>query len=285
MTKQRPPAYRRIIFELSHGVADVEALHTVGELARLLGLELRCLFIEDEAVLSLAALPFAREFQLGRKAWSPMDQERIAAEFRDTAGRVRRTLESALGAAGVASAFEVLRGDPADFVAALCQPDDIVVVADPGLSLGRAAYGFTRLRLAAHHSAAAVMLMPTRLARNTGPVAVLARGTADPALEIACRIAVAANEGLTVLLRQAASEASHRAAVAGLRENIEAMGLPRDRVVVRRLSGERGEDVLDALAGQRERLIVLAQLSGNDTARIAAERRVPVLIPVFMQAG
>ena len=278
MTTQRLSAYRRIIFELSHGAADADALHAVAELARLLGLVLHGLFIEDEAVLSLAALPFAREFHLGRNAWSPMDQERVAAEFRATAGRVRLTLEAAAAALGVASAFEVLRGDPAEVVAALSRADDIVVVADPGVAVGRAAYGFARLCTAAHRSAASVMLMPARVARRTGSVVVLATGAADPALEIAGRIAVAANEALIVLLRPAGGETAHRAAAAALRERAGAIGLSRERVVLRRVHGERVDDVLQALAGQRERLIVLSHLPGHDAARIAAQRRVPVLV-------
>lgn len=278
MTTQQPPTYRRIVFELSHGAADAAALHAVVEFAGLLGLELYGVFIEDEAVLSLAALPFAREFQLGRNAWSPMDEERIAAEFRSTAGRIRRILEAAVGTVGVASVFEVLRGDPAKCVAALCHSDDIVVVADPGPALGRAAYSFTRLRLAVQHSPASVLLMPARLARPKGPVSVLATGTADPALATACHIAVAAGEGLIVLLRQAAAETPHRTNTAGLRERVEAMGLPRDRLVIRRVHGIRADDVLHALTGQRERLIVLPHLPGNAAAAIAAERRVPVLM-------
>lgn len=278
MTAHRQPVYRRIIFELSHGAADAEALHAVAEFARLLGLELHCVFIEDEAVLSLAALPFAREFQLDTNAWIPMNSERIADAFRDTAGRIRRTMETVVGAVGLTSTLQVLRGDPAECVATLCRPDDIVVVADPGPPFGRAAYGFIRLRTAAHRSAACVMLMPSRLARRTGPVAVLATSAADPGIGIACRIAVVANEGLIVMLRQTRGEVVHRATAAGVHERVEAMGLPRERVVIRRVHGERVDDVLRALGGQRERLIVLSHLPRDDVGRIATERRVPVLI-------
>ena len=41
--------YRRVIMGLCHGATDAETMRTAAELAQLLGLNLRYLFIEDEA--------------------------------------------------------------------------------------------------------------------------------------------------------------------------------------------------------------------------------------------
>jgi hypothetical protein len=108
-----------------------------------------------------------------------------------------------------------------------------------------------------------------------GPVAVLAVGAADLAVETAGRIAVAAHEELVVLLRQSGGEGRctapppRRCASAPRRS-----GWPASRWCCAACT----DDAVQALAGQRERLVVLSHLPGEAAARIAAERRVPVLL-------
>ncbi len=90
----------RLILEVCHGAADAETLRAAVEFARLLGLDLHCLFIEDEAGLALAELPFARKIRLPTHEWSPLNAETIARELRQAASQMRRLLD------------EVLRGPP-----------------------------------------------------------------------------------------------------------------------------------------------------------------------------
>jgi len=278
MSDQARSAYRRLILDLCHGTSDAESMRAAVEFARLLGLDLHCLFIEDEAVLALAELPFAREIRLPTHDWSPIDVSTIEAELRQAANQTRRLLDKIIEGIGISSEFEVLRGDPAACIAALCRSGDIVVIAEPGPPVGRTSYSVMRLQAAAHESAASVLLLPTRLRPRRGPVVAVLADAADVSLDVGCRIATAAEEDLVILLPEPLAAAADRAG-----ERARALGLPRERVTVRPVPGAQADDVLRALSGVRERLIVMTRASSaaSDAAgasRIAAARGVPVLL-------
>jgi len=270
---------RRLILDLYHSAADANIMRAAVEFAKLLGLDLHCLFIEDEAVFTLAGLPFAREIRLPAHQWGPLNQDIIARELRETADHTRRLLNEVLRGVEIVSRFEVLRGDPATCITAVCQSGDIVIVAEPGAAVVRTMRTLRRLHAAAHASPASVLLLPPRhKARPGHVVAVLATPT-DPALDVACRIAVAANENLTILLPQPADEA----VVERAKERARSLGLHPARVTCRTVPSCRGDDVVLALAGLQERAIVMscsaaAADNASSASRIAAARGVPVLL-------
>ena len=70
--------FTRIVVGLHHGPAQDAAVGLAADLAELLRLDLFGLFITDESVLSLASLPFAREFRPSGGGWQPIDVERTA---------------------------------------------------------------------------------------------------------------------------------------------------------------------------------------------------------------
>lgn len=279
MSDRAPAAYRRLILDLYHGAADAETLRAAAEFARLLGLDMHCLFIEDEAVLALAAFPFAREIRLPTHEWTPLNTDTLATELRQTAAQARRLMDEIIRSVGVASEFEVLSGDPAACIAAICEAGDIVVVAEPSLPAARAAYGVTRLHEAAHASAAVVLLLPARMKSRRGPVVAVLTDAADASLDVACRIAVAAHEGVTILLPEAVrAEAGDR-----LRERGRALGLRHEQIRLHATHGNEADDLLRALAGTREHIIVMvrdgsAMADAASASRIATVRGVPVLL-------
>jgi hypothetical protein len=283
MSGQTPSAYRRLILELYHGAADAATMRSAAEFARLLDLDLHCLFIEDEALFALAELPFAREIRLPTHQWSPIDADTMAAELRQAAAETRRALDEIIRSVGVASAFEVLRGDPAACIAAVCQAGDIVVVAQPGPPIARTTHGIAQAQAAAHGSAAAVLLLPARFQPRRGPVVAVLADAVDASLDVACRIATAAGEGLALLLPETLAESGERAGVDAARQRAWTLGLRPERITVHRVRGAQAEDVLHALAGLRESLIVMtrAAFAAGDAAgasRIAAARGAPVLL-------
>ncbi len=266
--------YRRLVLDLYHGASDAQTIRAAAEFARLLHLDLHCLFIEDEAVHALAALPFAREIRLPTHVWSPMDADTLAAELREAAARTRRALDDVIGGLGLTREFKVLRGDPAECVAGFCGSGDILVVSEPAPP-ARAAHGVARRRRTMHDATVAVLLLPIGVAAGGGPIAVVLENPSDPALEVACAIAIAADESLTIAMAGAAeaTQASERA---------HALGVPRVRIAVRRMHGTQPDDVLHALGTLRERLIVMSRGASNADAQaashIAAQRAVPVLL-------
>jgi hypothetical protein len=264
-----------VILHLRHGAIERAFVRTAAELAQMLGAALHGVFHQDAALSGLAELTFVREFRLGTGAWQPLDRQRLAEEQRAAAAEARRVLNDVAAALGVTQLFEIITGDPALFFAAATQ-GDIIVVAQPRLPAEQLVQGTARW-LEAAHGAASVMLVPRALTRRAGPVAAVVCRESDPALAMATRVAIAANEPLLLLIwgpPELAAEAAARARRAGL---------PQHRISIRPLRGVSPDDVLQGLGAESERLVVLARgACGADDAaissHIAASRGVPVLV-------
>jgi len=278
MSAGGPEIRRRLIVELCHGAADARTLRAVAEMAALLELDLHGLFVEDEALLGLAGLPFARELRLPTHEWQPIDAGRIAAELRRSAADARRLLRETAAALGVPDAFEVRRGDPAEMIAAVTMATDVVVVAAPAGPAGWVAHGAAQVQAAAHHATASLLLLPAGCTPQRGPVAALVTDARDPALALAARAAASTDERLLVLL-----PAGDAAIADAALEAAAALGVPTTRVAMSNLNGTGVEDVLHALDRARERLVVLTRgaCAAGDVAaawRIAAGRGAAVLL-------
>jgi hypothetical protein len=276
MTTTERTTHRRLIVELCHGGADEQTLRVVAECASVL--ELDGLFIEDEAVLTLSELPFAREICLPTHEWQKIEAGRIAAELHRAAQHAQRLLRQAAATLGLPNAFEVRRGDPAETMAAIASGSDVIVIAEPAAPGGRLAPGLSRVQAAAHGSAASVLLLPAGVTLHRGPVAALLADADDPSLPLAARAAVNTREALLVLL-----PAGDAAMADKVVERAVALGVPRARVTTRTLGGLHAEDVVHALGRGQEQLVVVtrsASPAGEMPAasRIAADRSVPVLL-------
>ena len=92
------PRLHRVILHLRHGAAERAIIRAAAELAQMLGVALHGVFLEDEALPELAALPFIREFRLGTGAWHKLDRQQIAAEQHAAATEARRLLDEAAAA-------------------------------------------------------------------------------------------------------------------------------------------------------------------------------------------
>jgi hypothetical protein len=276
---------RRLVLEVCHGCADAQTMRTAAQFASMLGLGLHGLFIEDTTILALAELQFVREIRLPTYEWRAIDAERMQAELRHTAAEARRMLNEVAAAIGVPNAFEVVRGDPGEMIAATLSADDVVVLAAPTNAGTRLAPGFTHLYEAVDRSAASVLLLPVGFAPRHGSVVALLNGPDDPSLIPAAQIAVRAREKLLLVLPQGGEHILRNA-----EERAVALGVPWSHITTRRLSALRAEDVLDALGHARDRLIVVTRHAcpaGGivEASRIAADRGVPVLLVAPDQAG
>jgi hypothetical protein len=273
----KEPRQRRVILHLYHGVAERAVIRAAAELAQMLGIALHGVFMENAALPDLAALPFVREFRLGAGAWQRLDRQRIEAEQRAAAARARELFDEIADAAGVAQLFETISGDPALFIAATSQAGDVIVIAQPRLPAERLVHATARWLEAAHACAASVMLVPQVMARREGPVAAVVCAESDLALEIAARIAVAAGKSLLLLVWGSPE------LIEAAKQRARAAGLPPQRILARAIPGVAPDDVIQALGGSSERLVVLGHgACGVDDAaissQIAASRGVPVLV-------
>ena len=274
MTTSGETEFRRLVLDLCTTTPDAAALRMAGELARLLRLDLRGLFVEDPALSLLAGLPGVRELRFPGAGWARLDAARIAQETHQVAARAERMLAEISAAVGVPSGFETRRGQVADIIAAT-EPTDILVIAEPRRPSERAGEAFLRCCHAAFRSAASVLVVPASRGRAHGPIVALSRDGNDTSLRTAIRVAGNAGEKLIVLAPDTETQrhASEQARAAGLRP---------DQIQTRRL--EHADDIAVAriLAEARPRLLVLMRGSTlgedlNSLLRLAHHGGVPVL--------
>jgi hypothetical protein len=255
------PHHRRIVLSIRHGAPIQHA----AEMARLLGLDICGVYVEDEAVLGLASFPFAREFRLPSHQWHPIEPNRVAAEFRHAADSAKRLLDTVARGLGVRCTFEVRRGDPSGVVAELLCSSDIVVLAEHSDGLTQS---FLRAWRSACGSDASVLLLPPGRIRPRGPVVALLAG--ERAERSAAHIAGIAGETLVLL-------GSAKALAAA------SVDLPAEQVRLRAMPDATENALRFALADSGERLLVLDR-DRFDTEReeavlrVAAARGTPVLL-------
>lgn len=269
--------YRRVLLDLRHATSDRGGIRAAAELARLLDLDLTGVFIEDTALLGLSEYSFARELRLPGHEWHPLDPQRLAEELRGAAATAQRLLDEHCAALGIPSLFERVRGDPVHALTQLVQATDILVETVSVTAAERLARAGSRGTPPAKRSAA-TLLVPPRVQRHRGPVAVVVTCATDPGLLTAAAIAAAAAERLLLLLVPQGDAVLATAAIAAARH----AGLSPDRIQTRRLRAVTPEAVLRALDNTEERLLVLTRdddmLADPGPQRLAVTRQVPVLV-------
>ncbi len=245
--------YRRVVLTVREGGAPAPAFRLAAELAHALELDLEGIFLEDEALLALAGHPFARELSLPGHTWQALDMGRMLEEFRATAETTRRLLADAAAALGMASAFSVLRGDPAalgeEFLAS-----DILVFVQAGVA-----------PVPAPSSAAAMMLVPRRLRTAPGTIAVVPSGPEGASLATAAALARRTGEDLLLILPGNSGSAP--------------ADFPPGRVLRRRVPAGDIAALARAVRTANARLLVIERSAlPGDPAALAAASFAPVLV-------
>lgn len=235
-----PASFRSVVISLSSAAPGPGLVRLAAEIARLLGADLRALYVEDESLLDVADLPLAREVDPLRPSaerWRPLARAQLARDFELAAAALRRRLNDAASTVGVRFEFSVVRADPSSLalLEELRAHDDLVFVV-PAEPAARAA------RL----PAGAVLYAPPGAARRRGDVIALAPSAATTAARLADRIARAAHARLVLI-----------DADGSLDELQHALGHLHDRLIV------AGADAFS---------------DADDAARLAALRRVPVIV-------
>jgi len=260
--------FRRAVLGLEHHPSR-HGLSLAVDVARLLGLDLFGLFVEDESLMHLAALPFARELDpLG--GWRAVDAAQLARDLQMAASGAQRAFVAAARSLPTSCEFVAMRGSMAAAIASHARPDDIVVLSAPSMVGEYAAERFPLLIDTALRSAAAVLLIPRQIARQAGDVVAIAARPDDPSIHLAAGIARAASEEL-VIIELFDEVAASRSAE------------PADRRATRKTARAAVSDpalLLAAFRGERERLVVLTQAAAAASlpTMVASWRRVPVLV-------
>lgn len=270
----QPHMFKRVVLGLEPSAPE-QTTRLAADLAELLHLELLGLFFEDPGLRNLAAFPFAREFRLLGGGWHSIELERFSNELEFAIRSAERLFTNAAKDLKTRCQFEVTRETVAQAIDSISRSGDIIVIAEPATPVERVAQHFSWLLNAAFRSAAAVMLVPTQVARARGPVVAIAFDPADPSIRAAASIAIAANEDLIIVRAQEREsddpEIRKLAAETGLTIKHVFMGKapPLSELAV----------FGDAFHRVQERLVVATRnvLAPERALSIASSRRIPVL--------
>ncbi|GAB4477526.1 MAG: hypothetical protein OHK0044_23980 [Burkholderiaceae bacterium] len=264
-------AFRRVVLNLAAGEAPAPALEAAAVLARWLDAELFACFVENSALYEYARLPFAREIGLGA-AWRPLEPGRLLDDYVAAAAAVQRRLRAIAARTGVPCEFEILRGDPAEWVARAAAGDLLALLepADP----------FARWMPPRTVPAAGHLILPRQLRRVRGPVVVVATRPDETAQAVATQIAAAA--GVELIALEATRDAARvlpanarrvrcaptaRAAAAALQAAREGLIVVARSIVAGRAAAPPGSP-----PGPSE------EAAAADWIQLAAERGVPLLV-------
>jgi hypothetical protein len=260
--------FRRVVLGIRHS-APQHGLRQAADLAALLRANLRGLFLRGDELADLAAMPFAREFRPLEGGWHTIESEELARALDIAARSAERCFSDAVKERNLSCEFEVVQGSIAKAIASVSRASDILVIPEPANSPERVTLQFKSLIEAALSSAAAVMVVPERVVRETGPVVALAGEPHDASIEAASVIASLAKEPFSIV---DVIEAAARVHAGSQGATQTALQTP-----ARNLSYSEIEAVLRPL---QERLLVLSRgvFDSSTTAAIASTRRVPILI-------
>ncbi|GLR66369.1 hypothetical protein GCM10010909_10490 [Acidocella aquatica] len=197
------PPFKRIVVDLHCSGCDRLIVQQAAEFAQMLQLELFGRFFADPAPARLAALPFAREFRVGERAWAPLEGDNVSLELSLAIAAAERLFTQMSAAAAIPRRFQIIHDQDV-----LEQPIDgrgesIAVIHQSGY----ASESFDRTLESAFQTAASVLILPGGAAPKSGPILAVITGPNDPAAGIAAALASAAGERLLRLDAQAGTAA------------------------------------------------------------------------------
>jgi hypothetical protein len=257
---------------LPHSATDYASVAFAAQLAELLGLDIVGLFVEDENLTDLAALPCVRELRSLGGGWHPIDAAQLVQGRGQAAADARRRFDEAAKALRVGARFNLAKGTMADVINSQSTVNDIIAIIEPKNPAERVTHQYRQLMDVAFNAPSATLLVPSRISRQAGPIIAIATSGEDPSIHAALGIATSIKERLIVLAPPEADKiAMARLAGTGA-VSIDWRPLPR---------GTAGAPELVAvLSRTNERLVVLSRgpADGRILSQLASGRGVPVLV-------
>jgi hypothetical protein len=260
-----------MVLALPHSALDYSGVEVATELAECLGVQCLGTFIVEPAIASLGVRPGAQEFKSIAAGWQPIELENLARDIQDAAAAARRRFAAAAGGRSTEAVFHLIHGVTGEIVTSLARHDDIVAMIEPRHPADRITRQFRDFMEAAFQASSSVMLLPSRVVRQQGPVVAVATKPDDAAIELATQVAGAMHEPLVIVNATGGPIAA---------DAMRGATRTQPRIISTPIRGLSIEDqVLSGLADVRERLIVArrAIFDGARLRTMAEKRRVPVL--------
>lgn len=191
-------AFRRLVISLGSAPVARAALDLSAQLAAALELELEGLFIEDESLFGLTALPRASEVKLGTGRLAPLELAQLEQDLARAASRLEEGLARAARLARTPHRFSRQRGEPGAVIGGRIRAGDIVVVVEASSAWGLMPVG--ELSRAALRARASLLLIPRRLVPRPGSVVAIATDTPvdERTLALAGQLALRRGERLEI---------------------------------------------------------------------------------------
>jgi nucleotide-binding universal stress UspA family protein len=249
---------RRILVALDASPESLAALEHAADLAARLQAELAGLFIEDEDLLNLARLPFAREVSRLTRAGRALDAEILEEELRAQAALSRRALKEMAEAMNLRWSFRVLRGRVERELETAASETDLLALGRRPQRIGGERLGRTTARMVKELHCS-VLLSGAKRAAPDAPVAILytEASCADAALALAGQAAREEKRPLLVII-SAKDQAEFEA---------------------------RRKRVQERLHGEAIKLQIRAAIGGDGAARHIVERAGPRLLVLGCDAA
>lgn len=251
---RRSLAIRRLLVGLDTSRPGLAALAEAARLAARLDAELAGLFVEDEDLIALAALPCTRFVDPSSASLRRANPGEMERELRVASTRARTALEDVARREHVRWSFRTVRGRASTRLLEAAGEADLVLIGRSRWARGSARRAGSTARRVATRSSRTVLVLGGGQ-RVTDPVVAVFTGTAESrrALEAAAQLARQDGGRLVVLLAASAlGEASSREAL--LDELARAGDLT---VTSRELPDLTAEAVAEAVESTGGRLLVL----------------------------
>lgn len=253
--------FRRVVIACDAVGENCFGIETAANLAAWWNATLRGVFLQDEALLHLAALPFARHVGPSGAVSEERDESTILSQFEIGASRARAALEAAARQREVGWSFDVVRGQAALTTLALGDEDLLVIEA-----MSRPFAGEFRLDSrwlqAVYQAQRPILLARNQGTRRDGLVALVQKSgeSARRTIDAAARLALAADRRLTILLSGTGLDPDQA------RDGVR---LVSDRLAAHcRIEQGAADAMLRRFAGDASLLVVDADPAVNDAASL-----------------
>jgi hypothetical protein len=176
-TRARSGDARRVIVGLRSAKQLAPSIEAATTLAQVIEAELVGLFVEDEAVIDLAGLPFAQALSVGASEPTQLEPNTILKAFSLAATEMKRKLSINAQRARLKWSFTCQRGEWRQTVQAVARREDFVVLCgEPALFEISAHLRDMRSMLAHAHGLLVAHRLPA--GKRKGPVVVIDDGDA-----------------------------------------------------------------------------------------------------------
>ncbi len=135
-TKRKRSRPRPVVLQVSASGTNPVALQAALRIARALERDFESIFVEDDDLFSLAAMPFAREISVSGRS-RPLNQEQVARQMRAASSAAHREIERSAREADMPASFAVVRDEPEHAMREASSKASILALGEPVTQSGR----------------------------------------------------------------------------------------------------------------------------------------------------